>query len=62
MTETTQIRWFEMYPRCSRCHSRASGILRGAKNESYGPHCTKCANIRLKQSETFRKLMEQKND
>ncbi len=53
MTETTELRWFEEFSRC-RCGKRAHGILRGSRNESYGPHCTKCANKRLRDSERER--------
>lgn len=55
MAETTELRWFESTERqCSRCGKRATGILRGTRNDSYGPHCEPCANKRLKASEKAR--------
>ncbi len=51
MSETPDLRWFEVTDRkCSRCNKRANGILRGSRNESFGPHCQKCADKRLKDS------------
>jgi hypothetical protein len=53
-TETTELRWFEETDRKCSCGARATGILRGVRNESYGPHCKRCANRRLKASEKAR--------
>lgn len=53
--ETTELRWFEPTNRsCDQCGNPASGILRGSRNESFGPHCKSCANKRLKASERAR--------
>jgi hypothetical protein len=58
MTETPNLRWFDRTDRpCAMCGKRSSGLLRGALNESYGPHCQKCANRRLKASEKVRREM-----
>ncbi len=54
MTETTDLRWFDEWGRCGQCRKRAHGVLRGSRNESYGPHCKPCANRRLKESEKQR--------
>lgn len=55
MTETPNLRWFEELDlKCCRCGRRASGILRGSRNESYGMHCKRCAEKRLKDSEKER--------
>jgi hypothetical protein len=55
MAETTELRWFEKISmKCERCGGRACGILRGSSNESYGKHCERCANKRLKDSESAR--------
>jgi len=55
MSETIELRWFENTDRsCIQCGKRASGILRGSRNESYGPHCERCANKRLKASKKAR--------
>lgn len=55
MRETPDLRWFEETDRkCSACGKRATGILRGVRNESYGPHCKRCAERRLKASEKVR--------
>lgn len=48
--ETPNLRWFENYSTCRQCGKRPDGILRGVQNESYGPHCQKCADRRLKAS------------
>jgi hypothetical protein len=61
MTETTELRWFEVTERpCSRCSKRAVGILRGAGNESFGPHCQKCADKRLKDSAKAREAARER--
>jgi hypothetical protein len=55
MNETTKLRWFEeIAMKCDRCGGRASGILRGSQNESYGKHCKRCAEKRLRDSEKAR--------
>lgn len=54
MSETTRLRWFEEYSSCRQCGKRADGILRGENNDSYGPHCRKCADKRLRASERER--------
>lgn len=50
MSETPHLRWFEEWGRCGQCRRKADGILRGTGNESYGPHCKRCAERRLKES------------
>lgn len=57
MAETTALRWFEVTDRKCSCGKRATGILRGERNESYGPHCARCANRRLADSEKERKRL-----
>lgn len=52
--ETKHLRWFEPTDRKCRCGKRATGILRGSRNESYGPHCLSCATKRLKESYRLR--------
>jgi hypothetical protein len=55
MSETPNLRWFDSdYKRVCSCGKRADGNLRGVQNESYGPHCAKCAAKRLKASERVR--------
>lgn len=57
--ETPHLRWLEpMRSKCDRCGKRADGIRRGVQNESYGPHCERCANKRLKDSEAVRARKE----
>ena len=51
--ETTELRWFEDLPRCG-CGRPSAGILRGSRNESYGHHCKRCAEKRLRASERAR--------
>lgn len=55
MSETTELRWFEAFPKCEGCGSVAHGLLRGRQNESYGYHCRRCADRRLKASEKARR-------
>lgn len=58
--ETPELRWFEKtQTRCTRCKKVATGILRGSRNESYGPHCEPCANHRLRDSAKARALTEE---
>lgn len=54
MSETPNLRWFEETDRKCSCGKRATGILRGERNESYGPHCKRCAEKRLRASEKVR--------
>lgn len=52
MSEVPDLRWFEVTDRkCLQCGKHATGVLRGARNESYGPHCQRCADKRLAASE-----------
>lgn len=56
MGETPSLRWLDSdYNRTCNCGKRADGNLRGSRNESYGPHCKRCAARRLKASEKVRK-------
>jgi len=57
--ETTELRWFEEFPGCS-CGKPSRGILRGAQNQSYGHHCKKCAEQRLKASKKIREMEREK--
>ena len=57
MGETTELRWFEQIPTCSRCGKLAQGRLMGSMNQSFGWHCLKCANKRLKDSEKAREAL-----
>jgi hypothetical protein len=57
LAETPDLIWFEKTEtKCTFCSKRATGILRGRRNESYGPHCEGCANRRLKASRSSEKL------
>lgn len=57
MSETPRLRWFEAYSSCRACAKPAAGILRGEGNESYGPHCRKCAECRLRASKLEREKL-----
>lgn len=50
MAETPALRFFEAYPACMGCGRAAAGVLRGDCNQSYGAHCKRCADRRLKDS------------
>jgi len=54
MSETPRLRWFEAYSPCRICGGKSAGLLRGVSNESYGDHCKKCADRRLKLSAAIR--------
>lgn len=56
LNESEDLRWFEELPKC-RCGKTAEGILRGSRNDSYGYHCRKCAQKRLRDSEAARNLI-----
>ncbi len=59
MGEVTNLRWFERtVHKCQQCGKRADGILRGTQNESWGHHCQKCADKRLKASAKAREAAE----
>jgi len=50
-----QVRWFERtVQKCQVCGKTATGVLRGPANESYGHHCDRCAERRLKKAEKER--------
>lgn len=53
MSETPNLRWYDEFPNCG-CGKVAGGILRGVGNESYGYHCKRCAERRLKASAKVR--------
>lgn len=52
--ETTELRWFDEHGLCRMCRKQSAGILRGTQNQSYGEHCRKCADNRLKASKRER--------
>jgi hypothetical protein len=56
--ENPAIKWFEKQSGvdCIWCDGRrkATGILRGSRNESFGPHCHICAAIRIRDAERVR--------
>ncbi len=52
--ETPNLRWFEGFPSCRVCGKPSAGVLRGVQNESYGHHCKRCAERRLKASDRAR--------
>lgn len=52
-SESPSLRWFEAFPVC-KCGKKSEGILRGDRNDSYGHHCRRCADKRLKESARVR--------
>ena len=56
--ETTELRWFEQFGECRQCGKPSAGILRGVTNNSYGPHCKRCAERRLRNSALAREERE----
>ncbi len=58
LSETPELRWFDAYPSCRMCAKKAAGVLYGSRNQSYGPHCQRCADRRLATSAKIRKMLE----
>lgn len=56
MSETIHLRWFNPHGTCRQCSKKSDGVLMGSSNESYGEHCKKCADKRLKASKKQREL------
>lgn len=42
-----EVRWFDKTGICKECQKPATGVLRGPRNESYGPYCQAHADRRL---------------
>jgi hypothetical protein len=57
LRETPDLRWFDPFASCQMCGKSAAGLLRGVRNESYGAHCQRCADKRLKQSQNVREML-----
>lgn len=57
LEDTPDLRWFERYPACRQCGKPSAGLLRDVRNSSYGDHCQKCADKRLKASARVRELL-----
>jgi len=45
--------WFDALGTC-RCGKKATGLLRGTRNESLGPYCERCAEARIKKAQKER--------
>lgn len=60
MTAPDEVRWFDKTGPCKGdlkrggCFAPAVGVLRGPRNESYGPYCQKCGDKRLKDAKAER--------
>lgn len=55
LRETPDLRWFDKHNyKCRMCGKRGDGELMSYRNESYGIHCQKCADNRLKDSKAVR--------
>jgi hypothetical protein len=54
LNESPEIRWFEKYSGCRMCRKPSAGILRGTQNQSFGDHCVKCADKRIRDSKKAR--------
>ena len=42
-----EVRWFDKTGTCKECAKPAIGVLRGPRNETYGPYCQTHADRRL---------------
>lgn len=54
LEDIPNLRWFDKYPSCRMCGKKADGLLMSDRNDSYGAHCLKCADRRLKLSAKIR--------
>jgi hypothetical protein len=50
---TDPARWFDALGGC-RCGKKATGTLRGTRNESLGIYCDRCAAARIKKADRER--------
>lgn len=57
LEDSPEPQWFERTEAKCRCGKRATGILRGRQNQSFGPHCEKCANKRIAAAKRVRQLL-----
>lgn len=56
--ETPNLRWFDTTGfQCRQCGKRADGNLMSDRNESYGAHCQRCADKRLKDSKQVNEML-----
>lgn len=46
--------WFEPTERKCTCGKRATGILRGTRNDNIGPRCERCANSEIAKARKHR--------
>jgi hypothetical protein len=49
--------WFDALGSC-RCGKKATGVVRGTRNESMGPYCERCAEVRIKKAQREREAAE----
>jgi hypothetical protein len=61
LEDTPDLRWFDKYGSCRMCGKKSEGLLRGSQNQSYGDHCQRCADKRLKASERVRGQLNREN-
>lgn len=54
LDESPDLQWFKTYPTCRECGAKSDGLLMSRRNDSYGDHCRKCADKRLKRSKEIR--------
>ena len=53
MIASDPAQWFDNLGTC-RCGKKATGILRGTRNESMGPYCQPCADKRIRKAQRER--------
>ena len=53
-----QVRYFDAIGSCRECGKTASGVLRGPRNDNYGPYCKRCADKRLLQAKKEREAVD----
>jgi transcription elongation factor Elf1 len=58
LKETPELQWFDTSGfTCRMCGKPANGILMSRQSASYGAHCKRCADRRLKDSKQVRELL-----
>lgn len=60
LEESPEVQWFDAHSSCRVCGKKSDGILRGLRNQSYGEHCRKCAERRIKAAKKVREILKER--
>jgi hypothetical protein len=50
MLDQPHAQWFDALGKCRGCGKAATGVIRGTRNQSFGPACRKCAESAIKRA------------